>query len=167
VKYKSPYGLNYSYRFNSVVSRRFSDRRLRIRLRVARIDRDYSHHSFGSVFARSPALSRQARKKAKRSSGRKPSNRYFFGESSLNYLQGATTAAHILLLPVNIASITHPASDTIHLECLGRAEAPNRIESSSDLRNFTTLATKADKKGAFQYDDTDAGTKKFYRARYP
>jgi hypothetical protein len=75
-----------------------------------------------------------------------------------------------LIEPVGVVSLTHPASNTIHLECIGRAEAPNRIESSPDLseNSFTTLATiKADKDGTFEYDDTDAGTKKFYRARFP
>jgi len=73
-----------------------------------------------------------------------------------------------LIVPVKIVSFTHPAPNTIHLECSGRADAPNRIESSPDLNSFTTLATvMADDTGAFQYDDTTAGTKKFYRARYP
>ena len=51
-------GLNYSYRFDSVVGRRFSDTRLWIRLRVARLDRNHSHHRFDSVFARSPVSAR-------------------------------------------------------------------------------------------------------------
>ncbi len=70
----------------------------------------------------------------------------------------------------SIVSITHPASNTIHLEGLGQPNAPNRIESSPDLSedSFKTLATvMADANGAFQYDDTDAGATKFYRAEYP
>jgi hypothetical protein len=76
------------------------------------------------------------------------------------------------LVPVarSIVSITHPASNTIHLEGLGQPSAPNRIESSPDLSegSFKTLVTvMADATGAFQYDDTSAGTQKFYRAEYP
>ncbi len=76
------------------------------------------------------------------------------------------------LVPVarSIVSITRPASNTIHLEGLGQPNAPNRIESSPDLSedSFKTLATvMADANGAFQYDDTDAGATKFYRAEYP
>src|SRR4029077_13146149 len=75
------------------------------------------------------------------------------------------------LVPVarSIVSIAHPASNTIHLEGLGQPSAPNRIEASLDLSkdSFETIATvMADATGAFQYDDEDAGTQKFYRAEY-
>jgi hypothetical protein len=65
---------------------------------------------------------------------------------------------------------THPASNTIHLQCLGVPSATNRIEFSPDLspNSFTTLTSPvADATGAFQYDDANAGTKKFYRLAYP
>jgi hypothetical protein len=71
---------------------------------------------------------------------------------------------------LKILSITHPAANTIHLECSGVPNVLNRIESSPDLSpgSFTTLASvMADANGAFQYDDTNAGTKKFYRLAYP
>lgn len=75
-----------------------------------------------------------------------------------------------LIEPVGIRSLTHLAPHIIHLECFGRAEALNRIESSPDLSetSFTTLATiKADTKGEFQFADTNPGARRFYRAVYP
>lgn len=68
-----------------------------------------------------------------------------------------------------VRSITHPAAQTIHLNCFGQADAPNQIETSTDLVTWTTLATvTADSSGAFQYDDTSVtGGKKFYRVSLP
>jgi hypothetical protein len=65
---------------------------------------------------------------------------------------------------------THPASNTVHLQCLGVPSATNRIESSPDLNpnNFGPLTSQgANGSGTFQYDDTTAATKKFYRIAYP
>jgi hypothetical protein len=73
-------------------------------------------------------------------------------------------------ITLTILSITHPAGNTIHLQCLGVPDALNRIEFSPDLSpgSFTTLAqVSADAAGAFQYDDTNAGAAKFYRLAYP
>ena len=75
-----------------------------------------------------------------------------------------------LQVPVRIVSVTRLAGNTVHLECIGRPEMPNRIESSPDLNeaNFTTVAAvKADDEGAFEYDDPNPGARKFYRARFP
>ena len=72
--------------------------------------------------------------------------------------------------PLAISSITYPASNTIHLQCVGVPFAVNRIESSPDLRanSFTTLTSiSVDGTGVFQYDDTNAGTQRFYRVAYP
>jgi hypothetical protein len=74
------------------------------------------------------------------------------------------------LTNLKIVSITHPAENTIHLECLGVPNAVNRIESSPDLspNSFTTLTSVlAGASGVFPYDDTNAGTQKFYRLAYP
>jgi len=47
-------------------------------------------------------------------------------------------------------------------------EAVNVIESSTDLQNFTKIgAVKADKEGLFEFDDTSAGSRKFYRIGHP
>jgi hypothetical protein len=75
-----------------------------------------------------------------------------------------------LIEPVGIVSITRAAANTIHLECFGRAEFANRIEASPDLNptNFTTLAeVKTGKDGTFEYNDTNPGTRKFYRVARP
>jgi hypothetical protein len=86
-------------------------------------------------------------------------------------LSGYLTSTFITIHAVSyMISITYPANNTIHLQCLGVPNAVNRIESSPDLSpsSFTTLASiTADATGAFQYDDTNAGTKKFYRLAYP
>jgi hypothetical protein len=71
---------------------------------------------------------------------------------------------------LKILSITHPAANTIHLDCTGIPNAVNRIESSPDLStgSFTTLTSvNVGPSGAFQFDDTNAGTQKFYRLAYP
>lgn len=75
-----------------------------------------------------------------------------------------------LIEPIGVTAISHLGSNIIHLECLGRAELPNRVESSPDLNDahFTTLATiMADKDGTFEYDDTSVGEKRFYRVKFP
>ncbi len=72
--------------------------------------------------------------------------------------------------PLDIASVTHPAANTIRLLCVGVPNAVNRIEFSTDLsgNSFTTLASPlANAAGTFSYDDTNAGIKKFYRVTYP
>ncbi len=71
---------------------------------------------------------------------------------------------------LKVISVTHPASNTFHLQCHGVPGAVNRIESSTNpsAQSFTTLTSlMADSSGNFQYDDTNAGTKKFYRLAYP
>src|SRR2546423_11398699 len=72
---------------------------------------------------------------------------------------------------LKIVSITRPASDTIHLQCLGVPGAVNRVEFSPDLSDGsfnTSTPINVDGTGAFQYDDTNAtGSKKFYRLAYP
>src|SRR5205814_9751662 len=71
---------------------------------------------------------------------------------------------------LKILSITHPANNTIHLQCLGVPSAVNRVESSVNpsSNSFTTLTSiTANGSGAFSFDDTSAGTKKFYRLAYP
>jgi hypothetical protein len=71
---------------------------------------------------------------------------------------------------LKISSITRPVTNTVHLSCVGVPNVLNRIEWSPDLSpgSFKTLASvMANATGAFPYDDTNAGTKKFYRVAYP
>jgi hypothetical protein len=78
--------------------------------------------------------------------------------------------ATVAFVNLKITSIGHPAANTIHLNCIGAPNVLNRIEWSPDLSpgSFHTLASvMATANGAFQYDDTSAGTKKFYRVVYP
>ncbi|MFL6531530.1 MAG: CHRD domain-containing protein [Chthoniobacterales bacterium] len=75
-----------------------------------------------------------------------------------------------LVEPRGVIEISRLGGNTIHLECLGRPELMNRIESSPDLQDahFTTLATiMAEEDGTFEFNDTNAGTKKFYRVKFP
>ena len=71
---------------------------------------------------------------------------------------------------LKILSITQPAENTIRLQCLGVPNAVNRIEFSPDLSpdSFTTLSSiDLGPTGAFQFDDPNAGTRKFYRLAFP
>lgn len=72
---------------------------------------------------------------------------------------------------LHVDSVTRPNATTVHLNCKGEPDAPNRLETSSDLSpgSWTTVATvNADAEGVFQYDDTNAGgSQKFYRIAYP
>ncbi len=73
-------------------------------------------------------------------------------------------------LALKVVSATHPASHTFHLQCVGVPNAVNRIESSTspNSASFATLTSvMTNSSGNFQYDDTNAGTKKFYRLAYP
>jgi hypothetical protein len=67
-------------------------------------------------------------------------------------------------------SVTPSGPSTVHLQGRGVPNVVNRLESSPDLSpgSFSTLASvNADSSGAFQFDDVNAGTKKFYRLEYP
>ncbi len=82
----------------------------------------------------------------------------------------AVATAPVTSATLKITSITHPASNTIHLLGIGAPYAVNRIESSSvpSSTGFTTLGSvTTNASGAIAYDDTSAGTKKFYRLAYP
>ena len=71
---------------------------------------------------------------------------------------------------LGIVNIARSQGNVIHLQGLGVPNKVNRIESSPDLRpdSFTTLTSiTAAADGSVQYDDTNAGTKKFYRVAYP
>lgn len=76
----------------------------------------------------------------------------------------------VLPLGGDILSIAHPAANTIHLECEGVPNSNNTIEWSPDLSpsSFTALTSVlAGETGGFTVDDTNAGTKKFYRLALP
>lgn len=99
-----------------------------------------------------------------------------FGLDTTNHVVWAVVDHNSLygvsVVPVGgkVLAVTHPASNTVHLQCLGEPNVLNRIESSPDPNpaNFTTLTSvAADPNGAFTYDDTNAGTKKFYRLASP
>jgi hypothetical protein len=70
---------------------------------------------------------------------------------------------------LHITSASRPNATTLHLDCTGEPDAPNRIETSTNLSTWTTLTTvNANTNGVFQYDDTSAsGSQKFYRVAYP
>lgn len=66
-------------------------------------------------------------------------------------------------------SVTMPSPHQVHLDCTGEPARANRLEVSTDLQTWTTLATAvAEGTGHVQFDDTAAtGTQKFYRLAYP
>jgi hypothetical protein len=105
-------------------------------------------------------------------------------DSGNNYLlNGAPNGVYSLsgggvLAPVQailkINSITHLANGHIVLQCLGVPNRVNNVQASPDLSSgsFVTLLpppVAADASGAFQYEDTNAGsfTKRFYRLSFP
>jgi hypothetical protein len=71
--------------------------------------------------------------------------------------------------PLKIISITRLANGHILLQCLGIPDQLNTIQASPDLiMPFTNLASiMADVTGAFHYEDTNPGTKRFYRLAFP
>ncbi len=69
-----------------------------------------------------------------------------------------------------IVSFNRPTAGRFHLDCFGEPGAVNRIETSTTPapNSFTTLASvPADDSGHFEYTDTNAGTRKFYRVAFP
>lgn len=99
----------------------------------------------------------------------------YFGIDTVNHYAWAVVnhnSEFVVTVPtpeLAVKSVTRAAPTTIHLVCKGEPTRANRIETSTDLANWSTLATlTAGSDGTFTYDDTNAtGTKKFYRVAYP
>jgi hypothetical protein len=73
---------------------------------------------------------------------------------------------------LTVVSSTQLANGHIILQCLGVANASNRIEASDDLSGdsfATVISITADGAGAFQYEDVDAASfpSRFYRLAFP
>ena len=71
---------------------------------------------------------------------------------------------------LKVVSITRPASNTIHLQCLGVPNAINRVQSSTtpSAAGFSTVASiMADAAGAFQFNDSSAGHEEVLPPRLP
>ncbi|MEY2439688.1 MAG: hypothetical protein QOI34_1073 [Verrucomicrobiota bacterium] len=68
-----------------------------------------------------------------------------------------------------ILAITHPAANTVHLQGQGVANTVYKVQTSLSLAaGFTTsVNVTADAMGNILYDDTSAGSKKFYRLAIP
>jgi hypothetical protein len=81
-----------------------------------------------------------------------------------------STFAVVDAIPFTLLVANLPNS-TAHLQGVGVLSAVNRIEFANDLTaggGFTTLTpVNGNEAGALQYDDINAGTKKFYRLAYP
>ncbi|MDQ2868594.1 MAG: matrixin family metalloprotease [Verrucomicrobiota bacterium] len=89
---------------------------------------------------------------------------------SADDLTGAQSlyGARIPNLAINSASVL--ANGDVILQCAGAQNAINRIEVSSDLANYSTLASiSVDSTGNFQFEDTAAGgfTQRYYRVAFP
>lgn len=92
-----------------------------------------------------------------------------------NYSSGGVQDSNFVhLISVKVISkflaLTHPSANVIHLQGSGAANVVYRIEAAatpaaSDFTMLTTLA--ADSGGNISYDDTNPGTKKFYRLVVP
>jgi cyclophilin family peptidyl-prolyl cis-trans isomerase len=109
--------------------------------------------------------------------------RYNFGTGTafdsvplLNYTVGNNVKqanfVHLIWIKVlpQIVSVTHPASNTIHVQAQGAASTIYSLQSSASPvgSSFTTLTTvTTDGSGSVSYNDTNSGTKKFYRLAIP
>ena len=93
-----------------------------------------------------------------------------------NYTQGTTYHNSNLIHPIwikvmpQVLAITHPAANTVHIQGVGVANATYQLQTSTSPAGsgFTTsVNVMADSTGNISYDDTSAGTKKFYRLAIP
>jgi cyclophilin family peptidyl-prolyl cis-trans isomerase len=92
-----------------------------------------------------------------------------------NYTGGALQDAnfvHVIWVKVvpQITALTHPSANTIHVQGIGGASKSYQLQTSSTpaASGFTSLSVvHADVSGTITFDDTSAGTKKFYRLIIP
>lgn len=80
------------------------------------------------------------------------------------------TSYTLTVVAFKITSITRSDNQTIVLQCQGVPNRINRIEASPDLsaNSFQTInSVMADASGAFSFEDTNPGTKRFYRLAFP
>jgi cyclophilin family peptidyl-prolyl cis-trans isomerase len=92
-----------------------------------------------------------------------------------NYTSGAIQNAnlvHVIWVKVvpQITALTHPSANTIHVQGVGGASKSYQLQTSSTpaASGFTSLSVvHADTNGNITFDDTSAGTKKFYRLIIP
>jgi len=93
----------------------------------------------------------------------------------LNYVSGNVQNAnlvHVIWVKVvpQVAAVTHPSANTIHLQGIGGASKTYQLQTSTTPASsgFTTLTTvTADANGVISFNDNSAGTKKFYRLAIP
>jgi cyclophilin family peptidyl-prolyl cis-trans isomerase len=79
---------------------------------------------------------------------------------------------HVIWLKVvpQILAVTHPSANIVHIQGQGAVNTSYQLQTSSSPvgSSFTTATTvTADSTGNISYDDTNAGTKKFYRLAIP
>ncbi len=79
---------------------------------------------------------------------------------------------HVIWIKVvpQIAAVTHPSANTVHLQGTGAASKTYQLQTSTTPASsgFTTLTTvTANTNGAISFNDASAGTAKFYRLAIP
>ena len=92
-----------------------------------------------------------------------------------NYTSGNIQDAnlvHVIWIKVvpQITTMTHPSASTIHLQINGAASKTYQLQTSATPASsgFTTLTTvTTDSTGSVAFNDSTAGTKKFYRLAIP
>jgi cyclophilin family peptidyl-prolyl cis-trans isomerase len=92
-----------------------------------------------------------------------------------NYTSGNIQDAnlvHVIWIKVvpQILALTHPSSSTVHIQGRGVPNSTYQLQMSTSpaANTFTaSVAVTADSTGNISYDDTNAGTKKFYRLAIP
>jgi cyclophilin family peptidyl-prolyl cis-trans isomerase len=93
----------------------------------------------------------------------------------LNYTDGNiqdSNLVHVIWIKVipQIVAVTHPTANTVHIQGRGVASTTYQLQMSSspDASTFTTsVNVTTGSAGNFNYDDTNPGTKKFYRLAIP
>jgi cyclophilin family peptidyl-prolyl cis-trans isomerase len=92
-----------------------------------------------------------------------------------NYIGGSIqdpNLVHVIWIKVipQILALTHPSATTVHMQGRGTANATYQLQMSVSpaANTFATFVpVTADSTGVISYDDTNAGTKKFYRLAIP
>ena len=91
-----------------------------------------------------------------------------------NYVGGSikdSNLVHVIWIKVmpQIVAVTRPAPSSLHLQGQGAANGSYKVEISSSLTaGFPTSVTlTADSMGNISYNDTNPGTRKFYRLTIP
>jgi hypothetical protein len=103
------------------------------------------------------------------SPGDYPGTIVMYGGGDILANTNLASAGFVVSSPWNIISITRLTNGHVLLQCFGVSNVGNTIQFSPNLVTpFNLLTTvPADANGAFQYEDANAGTMRFYQLAFP